>query len=88
VLRTTHHAPFVPHVTPLPAEQTSAVALADSYYATIAEEDPKIHAWLALSRERATAQAYRIDEQAKSGDLANEEALPLAGVPIGIKMCW
>lgn len=65
--------------------ETTAVALADSYYDTIAAEDPKIHAWLSLSRERATAQAYRIDELAQSGDLANEEALPLAGVPIGIK---
>src|ERR1700685_3366023 len=65
--------------------ETSAVALADSYYDTIAEQDPKIHAWLALSRERATAQAYRIDELAKSGDLANDKASPLAGVPIGIK---
>ncbi|MGH9615575.1 MAG: hypothetical protein ACRD28_02455, partial [Acidobacteriaceae bacterium] len=37
--------------------ETSAVELADSYYATIAAEDPKINAWLALSRERATAQA-------------------------------
>jgi aspartyl-tRNA(Asn)/glutamyl-tRNA(Gln) amidotransferase subunit A len=65
--------------------ETSAVALADSYYDTIAAEDPKIHAWLALSRERATAQAYRIDDLAKSGELANDKALPLAGVPIGIK---
>ena len=65
--------------------ETSAVALADSYYDTIAQEDPKIHAWLSLSRERATAQAHRIDDLAKSGELANEEALPLAGVPIGIK---
>ena len=71
--------------------ETSAVALADSYYDTIAAKDPKIHAWLALSRERATAQAHRIDDLAKagdlakSGDLANAEALPLAGVPIGIK---
>jgi aspartyl-tRNA(Asn)/glutamyl-tRNA(Gln) amidotransferase subunit A len=71
--------------------EVSAVALADSYYATIAAKDPKINAWLALSRERATAQAYRIDELAQAGDLAksgglaNTEALPLAGVPIGIK---
>lgn len=65
--------------------ESSAVALADSYYDTIAAEDPQIHAWLSLSRERATAQAHRIDDLAKSGELANEEALPLAGVPIGIK---
>src|SRR5487761_656559 len=65
--------------------ETSAVALADSYYDTIAAEDPKINAWLALSRERATAQAHRIDDLARTGDLANEETLPLAGVPFGIK---
>ena len=66
--------------------ETSAVALADSYYATIAAEDPKIHAWLALSRERAAAQAHRIDDLARSGELASQgETLPLAGVPIGIK---
>src|SRR6185437_10976767 len=71
--------------------EISAVALADSYYDTIAQEDPKIHAWLSLSRERAAAQAHRIDDLAKSGNLAksressDEEALPLAGVPIGIK---
>ena len=65
--------------------EITAVALADSYYDTIAAEDPKIHAWLSLSRERATAQAHRIDDLAKSGELANEEAFPLAGVPIGIK---
>ncbi len=61
--------------------EMSAVALADSYYKTIAAEDPKIHAWLSLSRERALQQADRIDAM-----VANGEALPpLAGVPIGIK---
>ena len=61
--------------------ETNAVALAESYYATIAAEDPKVHAWLALSRDRALQQATHIDDLVKRG-----EALPpLAGVPIGIK---
>lgn len=61
--------------------KTAAVALAESYYRTIAAEDPTIHAWLALSKERAMHQAAQIDAMAIRG-----EALPpLAGVPIGIK---
>lgn len=61
--------------------ETKATALAEQCYATIAAEDPKIHAWLALSRERAMEQAQRIDAMAAKG-----EALPpLAGVPMGIK---
>ena len=83
-------APAAPHTIrsarhAIASGEISAVALADSYYTTIAAEDPKIHAWLAFSRERATAQAHRIDELVQSGDLADTEALPLAGVPIGIK---
>jgi aspartyl-tRNA(Asn)/glutamyl-tRNA(Gln) amidotransferase subunit A len=61
--------------------ETTAVALAEHYYQAIDAEDPKINAWLSLSRDRAMAQAARID-----GMLANGEQLPaLAGVPIGIK---
>lgn len=61
--------------------ETTAVALAERYYKTIAAQDLNIHAWLALSRERAMAQAARVDAL-----LAKGEELPvLAGVPIGIK---
>ena len=61
--------------------RTKADALALSFYETIAAEDPKINAWLSLSKERALRQANRIDTMAERG-----EALPaLAGVPIGIK---
>ncbi len=60
---------------------TKATALAASFYETIAKDDPTIHAWLALSKERAEKQAARIDAMVAKG-----EALPpLAGVPIGIK---
>ncbi len=61
--------------------EIKAVALAESYYATIAAGDANIHAWLALSRERALQQAARIDQMVASG-----APLPLlAGAPIGIK---
>ncbi len=61
--------------------KTKATALAESFYQTIAAEDPKINAWLSLSRERALQQAARVDAMVTRGD-----ALPaLAGVPIGIK---
>lgn len=59
----------------------SAVAVAEEAYARIGEVDPEIHAYLALSRDRALKQAHKIDAMAAAG-----EALPvLAGVPIGIK---
>jgi len=60
---------------------TKAVGLAETHYATIAAEDPSIHAWLALSQERALEQAGRIDAMAERG----ETLPPLAGVPVGIK---
>jgi aspartyl-tRNA(Asn)/glutamyl-tRNA(Gln) amidotransferase subunit A len=63
------------------SRETTAAAMAERYYETIAAEDPKINAWLSLSRARALEQATRIDGMATTG-----EALPpLAGVPIGIK---
>jgi aspartyl-tRNA(Asn)/glutamyl-tRNA(Gln) amidotransferase subunit A len=61
--------------------ETSAALLAERYYETIAAEDPRINAWLALSRKRAFEQAARVDALAAKGDALP----PLAGVPIGIK---
>jgi aspartyl-tRNA(Asn)/glutamyl-tRNA(Gln) amidotransferase subunit A len=59
----------------------SATALAELHYARIESEDHQINSFLALSRERAIAQAAKIDGMAAKG-----EALPiLAGVPVGIK---
>lgn len=59
----------------------SATELAEKHYALIAAEDGPtgkgINSFLALSRDRAMAQAARVD----SGELTG----PLAGVPIGIK---
>ncbi len=60
---------------------TTARALAESYYARIAAADDTIGAFLSLSRERAFAQAERIDHLARRGD----PLPPLAGVPMGIK---
>ncbi|MDQ2832361.1 MAG: Asp-tRNA(Asn)/Glu-tRNA(Gln) amidotransferase subunit GatA [Acidobacteriota bacterium] len=61
--------------------ETTATALAEQHYEHIASGDTKINSFLSLSRERAMAQAERIDGMAARG-----EPLPrLAGVPIGIK---
>ena len=63
----------------------SATAVAERHYGLIAAEDGPagkgINSFLALSRERALAQAERVDALAAKG----EDAGPLAGVPIGIK---
>jgi aspartyl-tRNA(Asn)/glutamyl-tRNA(Gln) amidotransferase subunit A len=70
----------------------TAVALAEEHYTRIAAEDvavgtagaPKakgINSYLALSRERALAQAAKVDAAAAKGDPLG----PLAGVPMGIK---
>jgi aspartyl-tRNA(Asn)/glutamyl-tRNA(Gln) amidotransferase subunit A len=61
--------------------KTSATALAESYYAKIENDDPKIGAYLMLSKERALAKAGEVDALAKKGD----KLPPLAGVPVGIK---
>lgn len=61
--------------------KTTATALAEQHYELIASRDPKINSFLSLSRERAMAQAERIDNMASRG----EPLPPLAGVPIGIK---
>jgi aspartyl-tRNA(Asn)/glutamyl-tRNA(Gln) amidotransferase subunit A len=69
---------------------TTATAFAEEHYARIAAEDGPsgdgltgkgINSFLALSRERALAQAAKIDAQAAKGEALG----PLAGVPIGIK---
>ncbi|WP_188760765.1 Asp-tRNA(Asn)/Glu-tRNA(Gln) amidotransferase subunit GatA [Edaphobacter acidisoli] len=63
------------------AGKVTATALAEVHYARIAAEDGAINSYLALSRERALAQAEKIDQMVAKG-----EPLPvLAGVPVGIK---
>src|SRR6266403_5163850 len=61
--------------------KTSATALAESFYAKIESDDPKIGAYLVLSKERALAKATEIDALGQKGD----KLPPLAGVPVGIK---
>ncbi|AEU38410.1 Asp-tRNA(Asn)/Glu-tRNA(Gln) amidotransferase subunit GatA [Granulicella mallensis] len=61
--------------------RVSAASLAAEHYERIATVDPAINSYLALSRERAMAQAERVDAAAKAGTALG----PLAGVPIGIK---
>ncbi len=65
----------------LQQRQTTALALAETHYASVADQDAKIGAFLTLSKERALAQADRMDRLAAGG-----KPLPaLAGVPVGIK---
>jgi aspartyl-tRNA(Asn)/glutamyl-tRNA(Gln) amidotransferase subunit A len=61
--------------------RVSAVALAEQHYERIAAVDPSIHSYLALIRERAFAQAAKVDAAAKAGDPLG----PLAGVPVAVK---
>lgn len=60
---------------------TTAAQQAEAFYQRIAARNPEINAWLALSRDRAMAQAAHIDAMAERG----EELPPLAGVCVGIK---
>jgi aspartyl-tRNA(Asn)/glutamyl-tRNA(Gln) amidotransferase subunit A len=59
----------------------SAVTLAAEHYERIAVVDSEIHSFLALTRDRAMAQAERLDAAARAGDPLG----PLAGVPVGVK---
>lgn len=60
---------------------TTALALAEAHYARIKERDGEIGAFLTLCRDRALAQADRIDRMAEEG----EPLPPIAGLPIAIK---
>lgn len=59
----------------------SAVALAEQYLARIASRDGEIGSYLAVSSERALAQAERVDAAARAGQPLG----PLAGIPVSIK---
>jgi aspartyl-tRNA(Asn)/glutamyl-tRNA(Gln) amidotransferase subunit A len=61
--------------------RTKATDLAVNYYERIAAVNPHLNVYLSLTKERAIAQAARIDAMAAKGD-----PLPaLAGIPVGIK---
>src|SRR5579872_2014236 len=59
----------------------TSTALAEAFYAKIEKDDPKIGAYLTLSKERALAKAAEIDALATKGD----KLPPLAGVPVAVK---
>ncbi len=63
------------------AGTTKARDLAASYYARIEQINPKLNVYLSLTKERAMAQAERVDALAAKGD----PLPPLAGIPVGIK---
>lgn len=63
------------------AGSTKAVDLATAYYERIEKKNPRLNVYLSLTRERAMAQAARVDALAAKGD----PLPPLAGVPVGIK---
>ncbi len=65
----------------LAEKKHSSVELVKEFYKKIQSEDPGIHAFLALSEDRAISQAAHMDDLASKGS-----PLPkLAGVPIAIK---
>jgi aspartyl-tRNA(Asn)/glutamyl-tRNA(Gln) amidotransferase subunit A len=63
------------------AGKTTAAATTTDFYTRIRKQDPSIGAFLALSEERAFAQAERVDQMAAEG----RPLPPLAGVPVAIK---
>ncbi len=63
------------------AGSTKATDLANAYYERIAEINPRLNVYLSLTRERALAQASRVDDAAGKGN----PLPPLAGIPVGIK---
>ena len=65
----------------LAAKKISARELAKDYFSRIAAKNPQLNAYLALSGERAYAQADRVDALVAAGN----PLPPLAGVPIAVK---
>jgi len=55
--------------------------LAGTYYDRIAALNPHLNVYLSLTKDRALAQAARVDAMAAKGD----PLPPLAGIPVGIK---
>jgi len=67
--------------TAIAERKITAGALAEAFFAKIEKDDPRIGAYLVVSKERASSKAAEIDKLAESG----EKLPPLAGVPVGIK---
>ncbi len=62
-------------------KEISAVALAEKYFAIIAEKDKNLNAYLTLTKELALAQARKVDEKIAAG----EEIGILEGIPGAVK---
>jgi aspartyl-tRNA(Asn)/glutamyl-tRNA(Gln) amidotransferase subunit A len=67
--------------TAIQERQTTATAIAESFYKKIDAEDREINGYLTLCRERALQQARKIDALADKG----EELPRLAGLPVAVK---
>src|SRR3981189_1303228 len=65
----------------LTSKKISARELAPDYYKLIETRDPELNAYLTLSKDRALAQADRVDALIATG----KPLPPLAGVPVAIK---
>ena len=65
----------------LAERRVRAADLAAEYYERIAKKNPCLNVYLSLTKDRALAQAERIDQMAAKGD----PLPPLAGIPAGIK---
>ncbi len=63
------------------AGRVKAADLAASYYARIADVNPRLNIYLSLTKERALERAAHVDAAAAKGDPLGL----LAGVPVGIK---
>jgi len=63
------------------AGTSKAADVAAGYYDRIAQINPHLNVYLSLTKERALAQAERMDALAAKGD----PLPPLAGVPVGVK---
>ncbi len=75
------NAPMSSALDALASGQTTAEALVNATFDRISALNPRLNAFLALDRERASARARACDEARASG-----EALPpLAGIPIAVK---
>src|SRR5260370_16818485 len=65
----------------LASKKVSARELATDYFKRIEARNPELNAYLALSPERALAQADRVDGLVAAG----KPLPPLAGVPVAVK---
>jgi len=64
----------------LEAKQFSAVELTDAFLSAIAEANPKLNAFVAVTQDKARAMAQASDARRAAG-----EAGPLEGAPLGVK---